>query len=433
MTLFSSALLFVLLLSAETLYAQLPAGRLAMWVRADSGVTLAPANRTAPGLYDTLVVFRPDGTVADRRTYAGDSLPPNRVLYWRNLAAATPAGVTEPGIVNRVLRVPAFRDSADFQRKDDGFNNNNRGLLVTNAINSRPAVRFRGPVVLNDSTATYDEYNGMFSEVPSGRGFNDSITAFVVAANLTPDSLLNRTVFGFAGGIDVVVASKPNGPNTTGFVMTTSNRFTNPNQRGVFTEAGGPGSVVEMRKNGSGNPLGLNRNEFAIMTYRGRNIRASSNGIDTVTDFRRNIILGVYPTNNFPGNNDIAELIVYNRFLPIAEVRQVEQYLSTRYNIALLSVRDDFRPKPGEFSLAQNYPNPFNPSTTIRFNMARTGQVSLEVFDLLGRKVASLVNGTRQVGVNEVRFDASALTTGVYFYRIQAGEFVETRKMMLVK
>lgn len=89
--------------------------------------------------------------------------------------------------------------------------------------------------------------------------------------------------------------------------------------------------------------------------------------------------------------------------------------------------------KPTHFWLEQNYPNPFNPSTTITYQLPATSNVNLKVFDMLGREVATLVNERQNAGQYQVRFDATRLASGMYFYRLQAGSFIETKKMMLVK
>ena len=89
---------------------------------------------------------------------------------------------------------------------------------------------------------------------------------------------------------------------------------------------------------------------------------------------------------------------------------------------------------PASFRLEQNYPNPFNPSTAIEFQLARAAHVSLRVFNLLGQEVATLVNDARQAGVYRVTFDASALASGVYFYRLATDNgVIASKKMMLLK
>jgi len=88
---------------------------------------------------------------------------------------------------------------------------------------------------------------------------------------------------------------------------------------------------------------------------------------------------------------------------------------------------------PSVYELGQNYPNPFNPSTTINFSIPESGLVTLKVFNILGQEVAELVNNVKSAGNYEVSFDASNLTSGMYIYKIQAGKFSSTRKMMLLK
>jgi hypothetical protein len=88
---------------------------------------------------------------------------------------------------------------------------------------------------------------------------------------------------------------------------------------------------------------------------------------------------------------------------------------------------------PTTYELSQNYPNPFNPTTGVRFQVPGVSDVKLIVYDILGREVATLVNERKAAGRYEVRFDASGLASGVYIYRLTAGSFVQTRKMILLK
>jgi N-acetylmuramoyl-L-alanine amidase len=88
---------------------------------------------------------------------------------------------------------------------------------------------------------------------------------------------------------------------------------------------------------------------------------------------------------------------------------------------------------PLECALEQNYPNPFNPSTNFEFRISNFGFVSLKIFDVLGREVATLVNDVRPAGTYKLRWDASALPSGVYFYQLRTSQFVQTKKLVLTK
>ena len=88
---------------------------------------------------------------------------------------------------------------------------------------------------------------------------------------------------------------------------------------------------------------------------------------------------------------------------------------------------------PSSFTLEQNYPNPFNPSTMIRFALPNRSHVVLTIFNALGQQVAELVNGDIESGYHEARFDGSGLSSGMYFYRLQAGDLADTKKLLLIK
>jgi hypothetical protein len=129
-------------------------------------------------------------------------------------------------------------------------------------------------------------------------------------------------------------------------------------------------------------------------------------------------------------------VLVYKNGSPLnsnAEIQQAEQWPLT----GPLSITPDENFINKSFELEQNFPNPFNPSTTIRYsipNGAKQSQlVTLKVYDVLGNEVATLVNVEKQAGNYEVEFNAMELTSGIYFYKIQAGSLIETKKMLLLR
>ncbi|MDX2128825.1 MAG: T9SS type A sorting domain-containing protein [Chloroherpetonaceae bacterium] len=111
-----------------------------------------------------------------------------------------------------------------------------------------------------------------------------------------------------------------------------------------------------------------------------------------------------------------------------------------RFNNSISNIRENQKGSPQTYALHHNYPNPFNPSTTIGYQLPVTGDVSLKVYDVLGREVATLVNASQAAGSYQANFNASNVSSGVYFYRLEVSSassqgnlFVQTKKMVLVK
>ena len=88
---------------------------------------------------------------------------------------------------------------------------------------------------------------------------------------------------------------------------------------------------------------------------------------------------------------------------------------------------------PGAFALSQNYPNPFNPTTTIEFSLPVRSSVHLVLFNVLGQVVKEIVNGDYTAGTHRITLDASTLATGVYFYKLKAGQYTNVKKLLLMK
>lgn len=137
-------------------------------------------------------------------------------------------------------------------------------------------------------------------------------------------------------------------------------------------------------------------------------------GADTINN-------GVFPLDN---GYDIRRFLLF----PTATQSTVE---FTAWIITDVEKLDD--PIPASFRLEQNYPNPFNPTTKIRYNIPQNSYVRLKVFNLLGEEIQTLFNGEQRAGVYEATFDASDLTSGVYFYTLKTENTSITKKMILVR
>jgi hypothetical protein len=108
-------------------------------------------------------------------------------------------------------------------------------------------------------------------------------------------------------------------------------------------------------------------------------------------------------------------------------------YTTVKYVQSPVGVAESDGREPQRFELLQNYPNPFNPSTKIRYAITRPGRVTLQVFNLQGQEVATLVNENKAAGEHEIQWHPAGLPSGIYLYRVQAGEFVDTKKLVLMK
>ena len=125
-------------------------------------------------------------------------------------------------------------------------------------------------------------------------------------------------------------------------------------------------------------------------------------------------------------------------FVQSSDSKYVHQSETIKYSDLVVSNDDNLNQIPEEFILGQNFPNPFNPSTTIKFSIPSVEtrdrvSVQLKVYDVLGNEIATLVNEEKPAGEYEVEFDASGLTSGIYFYQLKAGSFIQTKKMVYLK
>jgi hypothetical protein len=88
---------------------------------------------------------------------------------------------------------------------------------------------------------------------------------------------------------------------------------------------------------------------------------------------------------------------------------------------------------PTEFAMNQNYPNPFNPVTTIKYQLPKAELVTIKIYDIIGKEISTLINRTQNAGYYEVNFNAGKLSSGIYFYKMVAGDFVSIKKLVVLK
>ena len=141
----------------------------------------------------------------------------------------------------------------------------------------------------------------------------------------------------------------------------------------------------------------------------------------------------VYNSSNSGLSNDYVLSIIVDKLGNIWLTTGGDDIQEFNPNGIVTSVSSYSYSVPTNYQLYQNYPNPFNPSTTIRFNLASSGNVSLKIYDVLGREVANLINGELTAGQHSAVWNASNFASGVYLYRLKTGNFVETKKLILMK
>ncbi|MCU0372060.1 MAG: T9SS type A sorting domain-containing protein [Ignavibacteria bacterium] len=344
-----------------------------------------------------------------------------------------------------------------------------------NSIASNGSVLIAGAEASCTGTGVYRSTdNGINWHVP---GFTYDVLVTCVAAAGTKLLVGTRTCFDFGG----IYVSADNGNTFTNTLvdkdvislMTNGNdvyagmvvNFTN-SDGGIFRSSNGGYNWEYIGLSGkSVNTIAVSGGYLFAGT--GTGVYVSSNGgaswSQTSLNFTRvytlvtsgNFIFagtetkGVYISSNngltwipknqgWPDNNYISKLVVMNDNI------YAGVYGGSVYKRALteiVTVKQINTEIPFSFSLSQNYPNPFNPATKIKFSIPNStppaplprGTVSLKVYDITGKEVAVLVNEALQPGTYEVTFDGSGLTSGVYFYKLQAGNFAETKRMVLIK
>ena len=155
-----------------------------------------------------------------------------------------------------------------------------------------------------------------------------------------------------------------------------------------------------------------------------------------------NLIVAKDGSGNFinpqtlPANNAGSCAVFHDRdndgIMDMTGIDELDDLLILFVNDGVVNISEE-ESVPAEFYLSQNYPNPFNPITNFEFRISDFGFVSLKVYDLLGREVAVLIDEEKSAGEYEVEFNGEGLSSGMYFYTLKAGNFTDTKKMILLK
>jgi hypothetical protein len=209
--------------------------------------------------------------------------------------------------------------------------------------------------------------------------------------------------------------------------QTIQSLFVNGNDvyAGTYYSAG----IYKSTNNGATwNRYGLSNRSVYSFALSGNSIIAGSDGYGVFVS-PNNDTNWVQRNEGLVGMERVYGLCTLNNYI----IAATDYSLYRRGLIEFLGIKQISEQVPAHFTLSQNYPNPFNPSTKIKFDIPKSDFVSLKIFDILGREVAALVNEQLNSGTYEAEFNGTNYPSGVYFYKLMAGDFTETKKLVLVK
>jgi Secretion system C-terminal sorting domain len=335
----------------------------------------------------------------------------------------------DAGVVLDGSRVTKWMDQSGEGNDAVESDTSRQPIIVNNALNGYPVMRFDG---VNDRLGftgsermTHISLFMVFNNESGGSGPNPPgfVLTFGPGGTYVANEHFAIKMRGMDNGDnDIIVGTEDHGDYTkaTGQGIAVYNEWRNINITRDSTVWN-----TTLRWNGINAPISTAGSNLPISVPLGDS--AASGG-------------GIGSTDNFPdlgtvlAKCDIAEIVVYDIVLSDTDRLSVEKYLSDKYHVALTGINDhQTKGIPESFRLYQNYPNPFNPTTVIAYDVAEPSRVTLVVYDILGRRVATLVDSERQPGEYQATFDGSKLSSGIYFYRFQAGNFALVKKLMIVK
>jgi photosystem II stability/assembly factor-like uncharacterized protein len=275
----------------------------------------------------------------------------------------------------------------------------------------------------------------------SGSGWTQIATTSVVGGNVSSIAIsatnINKIYIGTSNG--KILITSDNGANwltLTGFTYVTDLIVDRTNDNICYATFGGTSANRVMKTTNSGQNWTSISNGLPLIQV---------NSVILRTTAPRMLVIGT-DLGIFASSNEGANWVSFSTGFPLVAVydlkyKQVPGIILAAthgrgcwtFNLGQMVGVDPFAQIPDNYSLEQNYPNPFNPSTKISFSLPQAENVKLKVFDMLGKEVATLVNGKLNAGIHQLTWDASGFASGVYFYKIDAGSFNTVKKMMLVK
>jgi parallel beta-helix repeat protein len=348
---------------------------------------------------------------------------------------------------NAVFRFDSIYNNAQY-----GFNiNSNASPIIENCViynNNLQGTGFKNQISIGTQgiNSPVIKGNKIFHTVPNIKVGAISISAFFAGSGsnaVIENNELHHNAYGIA------LASQ--GTSTLNVIirnnMIYNNTYSDPNAAGSGINfnslAPSVQNTIVAGNTISGNSWGItilgnakpNLGDItnSDTTDDGRNIFLNNKNRDTVFALYNNSAGRIQAQNNYWGYSSpdsVSTVIIESSDVMSLGKVVYEPYL---HSLPLFTSSNRMHQSPESFTLFQNYPNPFNPSTVISFQILVNTHVTLKIYDALGREVATVINEMKKGGIHTAEFNAEKFASGIYFYRLQAGEFVETKKMSLIK
>ncbi len=364
-----------------------------VFLSTDEGNSWIYENRGLPSEVLTLAV-KGDYLFAGT-SQGGVFISTNNGVSWDNVSTGLP--LAAPNFYYAVTDLAVNGNDLFAVTSDDIFLSTNNGINWTSVESDLP--NYVNILVTNGNYLIAGAYNGLFVSTNNGVNWTSASTGMPSYTEIFSLKVSGTDIF--SGTEEGVYLSKDNGTSWTALNTGLKSKI-----------------VRSLALNGSEIFAGTSKGVFHS-TNNGTNWSDVSAGLWNNFDVN---LLTVIGTNLFAAENS------YGDFgkRPLSEITAIDEF-----SLNDLTTR---------FMLNQNYPNPFNPTTTISYSIpvetlraTSLHQVTLRVYDVLGREVATLVNEEKPAGNYEVNFDAGNMTSGIYFYTLKAGEFSQTKKLMLIK